>query len=578
MSLQLRITSLVDSYKIGMNNLHNHNFFEGSPTKVLKSYSNFTARKNAFFTFSDQSDGKLVVCGTRHTFKYIHDLYEDFFATDWSTVSDRLLEELESHFGGSPVIEHEAFIKDVCSLWALGYLPLEVRAVDEGTRYPIGLPIFTVKNTVEGFGWLVNNIETISSNTFYPMTNAATMIDQFYQQAKYYGEMSTPKEILDFWLPICVHNFEARGMFGTEHSLRVGLSSCIPFIGSDTFGVMGFAKQYYDFDYKLAPIAVSVRASEHADITRLISEFRYRGLKDDTEQYVMAKLAEHTTGIFSYVADSENYWRSISQYALANKEIILNRKDGTNGLPAKFVFRPDSSRLRPLEVICGLEVIEEVNTLDEVCGCTDDGQVVKEASTGKYYEVSPFSDLISDYAKYKFTEIPELEVKGSLQILWEIFGGSELDTPAGKMKFINPKVGLIYGEAISQKHQKEIYERMIELGFSVSNLVVGKGSYANLQGNTRDLFSMSFKQTFSLAKIDGEVVNLDQQKTPMGDVSKTSAKGLLMVDEDFNLHQEVSEEQEQTGLLTLLYKDGVFHKKQSIYDIKEKYFSQEIKK
>jgi nicotinamide phosphoribosyltransferase len=131
----------------------------------------------------------------------------------------------------------------------------------------------------------------------------------------------------------------------------------------------------------------------------------------------------------------------------------------------------------------------------------------------------------------------------------------------------------LYGEAISQKHQKEIYERMIELGFSVSNLIIGKGSYANLENNTRDLFSMTFKQTFSIAEIDGKRVNLDQQKTPMGDVSKKSAKGLLMVDENFTLHQEVSEETEQTGLLSLLYRDGNLVKKQTFMEIRSKYFS-----
>lgn len=524
MTIKLNIVSLVDSYKIGMNQLHNHSFFDGSPTKVLRSYSNFTARKNAYFEFSRHSDGKLVVCGTRHTFQYIHDLFQEFFETPLKTVELMIVEELTAHFGGDVYTDHIAFIEDIRKLHNLGYLPIEVRAVDEGSRYPIGLPLFTVKNTVDGFGWLVNNIETISSNTFYPMTNCATIIDQFYQQAKHYGEISTPKDVLDLWLPVSVHNFEARGMFGTEHSLRVALSSCIPFIGSDTFGVMRFAHQYYDYDFK-QPLAVSVRASEHADITRLLSEFRYRGITEDTELEVIKKLAENTTGIFSYVADSEDYFRTISTYALSAKDYILNRKDGTNGLPAKWVWRPDSSKKRPLEVICG----------DPESSC-------------------------------------ELERKGSLQLLWEVFGGVEVDTEVGKMKLINPKVGLLYGEAISIEHQAEIYERMIEIGFSVSNLIIGKGSFANLKGNTRDMFSMSFKQTFSLAEIDGKVVNLDQQKTPMGDTSKKSAKGLLMVDESFKLHQEVSPDVEQTGLLTLLYKDGVMCKKQSIYDIKEKYF------
>jgi nicotinamide phosphoribosyltransferase len=516
-----------DSYKLGMNQLHEHNFFENSPTKVVMSYSNFTPRKNAYFTFATE-DQRLVNFGIRHTVAYIHGLADDFFKTDISVIKHRLVVLLKSHYGGDVEVDHARFINDVLSLHRLGYLPLEYRAIDEGLKVPIGIPLFTVKNTHEDFSWLVNNFETLTSQLFWPMVNTATKIDQFYQQAKHYGELSTPKEVLDFWLPVSVHNFESRGMFGPEHSARAGAASCIPFIGSDTINAITFAAQYYDYNVeKDAPICVSVRASEHADITRLLSEFRYRGITEDTELEVIKKLAQHTTGIFSYVADSENYFRTISEYALAAKEWIINRKDGGNGLPAKWVWRPDSSKKRPLEVICG----------DPESSC-------------------------------------ELERKGSLQILWEVFGGVEVDTPAGKMKLINPKVGLIYGEAISQKHQKEIYERMIELGFSVSNLIIGKGSYANLENNTRDLFSMTFKQTFSIAEIDGKRVNLDQQKTPMGDVSKKSAKGLLMVDENFTLHQEVSEETEQTGLLSLLYRNGNMFKQQSFIAIKDLYFKQ----
>lgn len=571
MTIKLRISSLVDSYKIGMNKLHNHNFFEDSPTKVLGSYSNFTARKNTYFDFSEQSDGKLVICGTRHTFQYIHELFQVFFEENVCKVEDMIAEELSAHFGGDPYRDHIEFINDIKRLHSLGYLPLEVRAIDEGTRYPIGLPIFTVKSTVDGFGWVVNNIETIASNTFYPMTNCATIIDQFYQQAKFYGELSTPKEILDLWLPICVHNFEARGMFGTEHSLRAGLASCIPFIGSDTFGTMRFAEQYYDYDFKLNPIAVSVRASEHADISRLLAEFRYRGITEDTELEVIKKLAEHTNGIFSYVSDTENYYRTIYDYSKAAKEYILNRKDGSNGLPAKWVWRPDSSAKHPLEVICG-DFMVAPNTDSYSWDLVKDNGYDWALIDNKFHKVVLDKGYIKSFVEYDYKDVP-LEVKGSLNILWEVFGGEEMETPSGVLRFINPKVGLIYGEAISIEHQKEIYERMIETGYSVSNLVIGKGSYANLKGNTRDLFSMSFKQTFSLAEIDGEVVNLEQQKTPMGDQSKKSAKGLLMVDEGFNLYQEVSPEQEREGVLTLLYRDGVMVKQQSIYDIKDRYFS-----
>lgn len=573
MSIECPVEMMVDSYKMGMNQLHSHDMFEDSPTEVLMSYSNFTPRKNAYFTFSDFSDGNLVNFGQKQAMQYVHDKYQEFFNTEISVMENRLVEMLECHYGGNAKEDHSKFIKDLVGLHKLGYLPLEFRSVDEGVRYPIGLPLFTLKNTVEGFGWLVNNLETLLSTLVWPMVNTATSVDQFYQQAKYYGELSTPKDVLDLWLPVSNHLFEARGMFGPEHMTRSSACHALPFIGSDTVSSIPFLKQYYGYNPKEDnPVCVSIRATEHADITRLISEFRYRGITEHPEREVIKRLAESTTGMFSYVADSENYYRTISEYALSNKEVILNRKDGSNGLPAKWVWRPDSARLSPLEVICGYKVTEEWEDITSSYLETGYGEVFYETSSGKYFEVKDVSTENSYHPEMVYTEIDPLEVKGSLQILWEVFGGEEVGTLSGKMKLLNPKVGLIYGEAISQDLQKRIYERMIEQGFSVSNLIIGKGSYANLEGNTRDRFYISFKQTFSLAKIEGQIVNLDQQKNPLGDGAKKSAKGLLMVDEDFNLHQGVSEEIEKTGILTVLYKDGVFEKEQTIWDIKEKYF------
>lgn len=573
MSIECPVEMMVDSYKMGMNKLHSHNMFEDSPTEVLMSYSNFTPRKNAYFTFSEFSDGKLVNFGQKQAMQYVHDKYQEFFDTELSVMESRLVEMLECHYGGDAYQDHSKFIDDVKGLHKLGYLPLEFRSIDEGVRYPIGLPLFTLKNTVEGYGWLVNNLETLLSTLVWPMINTATSVDQFYQQAKHYGELSTPKEVLDLWLPVSNHLFEARGMFGPEHMTRSAACHAIPFIGSDTVSSIPFLKQYYGYNPKEdSPVCISIRATEHADITRLISEFRHRGITEHTEREVIKRLAESTTGMFSYVADSEDYYRTISEYAEYNKDAILNRKDGSNGLPAKWVWRPDSARLSPLEVICGYRVTEEWENITDSYSETEYGEVFYETSSGKYFEVKDTSTDNSYHQEMVYTEIDPLEVKGSLQILWDVFGGEEVETPVGKMKLLNPKVGLIFGEAISQDLQKRIYQRMIEQGFSVSNLIIGKGSYANLEGNTRDRFYISFKQTFSLAKIDGKIVNLEQQKNPLGDSSKKSAKGLLMVDEDFNLHQGVDEETEKTGILTVLYKDGVFEKEQTIWDIKDNYF------
>jgi len=552
--LALKAEALVDSYKIGMSQLHEREV-GGKTVKIKKSYSNFTARKNAYMNFSQHSDGKIIVYGIAHAFQFVIDVWDEtFFKMPKEEVIRRTAVRTMKHFGS--IEEHMLFLRHLSDLHDLGYLPIEVRAIDEGTRYEIGLPLFTTTNTVDYFGWLVNYIETIVSGLVWPMTNTATKIDQFYQQAKYYGQLSSPQDAYANWLPISVHEFGMRGYWGPEAAIRTSSAHSLFFMGSDTIAVMDFFEQYYQHPIETSePAASSVRASEHADVSRLLSEFRYCNpdVPDDiAEEFVMRELIETSHGIMSYVSDTENYFRTLRVFARRNMSAILDRKDSPSGLPAKFVFRPDSSLKTPLTVICGYRVL--LNVDDEHINPTD------------YTFVKPDECIKLNGVYYtehngEIIQLSEDEVKGSLKILWETFGGEEVDTEAGKMKLINPKVGLIYGEAISQSHQEEIYQRMIADGFSVTNLVIGKGSYASLENNTRDLFSMSYKQTFSIAEIDGEDVCLEQQKTPMGDVSKRSAKGLLRVElteDGYVLHQEQTLEQSLTGELKPLVENGKY--------------------
>lgn len=587
--------ALTDSYKVGMSILHELNVF-GHLVSITNSYSNFTPRKNAYMTFCDQSDGHIVVYGTRDTYQTIVAMWDrTFFSVSKNKMMKRLKRRTKNHFGS--IEDHRKFLADMESLHELGYLPLEVRAIDEGTKYPIGLPVFTVKATVPKYGWLVNFTETLSSGLIWPMINTATKVEQFYLQAKYYGELSAPKEVVEQWLPVCVPEFGMRGYRGAQDQIRTSSAHSLFFQGSDTQGVIDFFEQAYDANSDEDPIVVSVRASEHADISRMLSLFRHlaqaaldeceedkrsklhldfagRGVLaqdvlDNTELYVLEWFINNSTGIMSYVSDTEHYYRLLNTYAKKLRIDIELRKPREDGQPAIFVFRPDSSRRTPLTVICGYRIVESLpaSVAFEHYPITL-GQDECALIDGKYY--------LNE--KGTMIEISKEEAEGSLISLWNTFGGSEVETAAGLMKLINPSVGLIYGEAISQQHQKEIYERMIEMGFSACNVLTGKGSYASLENSTRDLFSMSYKQTFSEANSDGKLVNLEQQKTPMGDQSKKSAKGLLRVsleDGEYVLHQEQTEEQEQTGELTLLLKDGTFYKKQTLTDIKNKYLDKE---
>ena len=55
----------------------------------------------------------------------------------------------------------------------LGYLPIQIKSVPEGSRVNIKTPMIEITNTHDDFAWLVNYLETfMSCNIWQPMTSA----------------------------------------------------------------------------------------------------------------------------------------------------------------------------------------------------------------------------------------------------------------------------------------------------------------------------------------------------------------------------------------------------------------------
>jgi len=182
----------------------------------------------------------------------------------------------------------------------------------------------------------------------------------------------------------------------------------------------------------------------------------------------------------------------------------MSRKPDING-NAKVVFRPDSSD--PVKIICG----------------------DPDAPVG-----TP-------------------ERKGSLQCLWEVFGGT---INAAGYKVLDPHVGLIYGDSITLERCRSILARMSEAGFASGNIVFGIGSFT-YQYLTRDTFGFAMKATY------GEVNHVGREifKNPKTDSGvKKSAKGLLRVDYNesgqITLYDQQSWQGEKSGLLREVFRNG----------------------
>lgn len=86
---------------------------------------------------------------------FLNELTQDF----QEMFFDRDVEEVVAEYrhGIDGYVDLEVFDDShIRKLHALGYLPLEIRAVREGTPVPVRVPSLTIENTHSDFPWLVN--------------------------------------------------------------------------------------------------------------------------------------------------------------------------------------------------------------------------------------------------------------------------------------------------------------------------------------------------------------------------------------------------------------------------------------
>ena len=155
-------------------------------------------------------------------------------------------------------------------------------------------------------------------------------------------------------------------------------------------------------------------------------------------------------------------------------------------------------------------------------------------------------------------ELTEVEVKGAVQCLWEVFGGT---ITSNGFRTLDSHVGLIYGDSITMDRCHKILSRLADNGFSSDNVVFGIGSYT-YQYSTRDTLGFAVKSTYG--QINGEAVELF--KDPVTDSGiKKSAKGMIRVSFDestktFTMVDQITFDSflSDPGAMKLRYQDGEF--------------------
>lgn len=533
---------LSDCYKFA----HRALYPEG--TEIV--YSTLTPRANSYFPYSD----KMVSFGYEmFVDKWLVDHFNDnFFNLPLEVVLEDykyiVVNALGEDIGSTEHIEE---------LHKLGYLPLEIKALPEGTLVPMKVPVLTMVNTDPRFYWLTNFLETLLLSETFVTSTVATTAREFRKITESYARL-TSSDLSH--VPFQCHDFSERGQHGNEASLLSGVAHLTSFVGSDTIQASMVAHNYYGAQLDTEVVLKSVVASEHSVMQS------YGTDEINTFKTLLTRFPE---GILSLVSDTYDYWGILTEVLPDPeiKELIMARE-------GKLVIRPDSGD--PAKVIAGIPIFDgnhkknariwlrdNIGNVRKFLAKTDCNEVVITHVKGdiKYYVKE--DEVIEDY------ELTNEDI-GSLGILADTIGFTvnrkgytELDS----------HIGLLYGEGITIPVIKNILERMKQRRFASSNVVFGVGAYVYSVNVSRDSFGQAFKS--QMVVINGEEHQIFKDPKTDENHIKRSLKGCVRVDKDKNGKYYATdgltfEESCEPNELVTIFKDGKRTQFTTLRDIRER--------
>ena len=81
-------------------------------------------------------------------------------------------------------------MEPIIKLHKLGYLPIKIRAIPEGTLVPMGIPCIEITNTHPDFAWVVQWIECILQVELWKPCAHATIGHMYRELANDYYKMT----------------------------------------------------------------------------------------------------------------------------------------------------------------------------------------------------------------------------------------------------------------------------------------------------------------------------------------------------------------------------------------------------
>ena len=474
-------------------------------------------------------------------------------------------------------------------LHRLGYLPIALYTVPEGTSTAIGVPQNVFVNTHPDFAWLTNTLETLYSTYIWHIQIAAEVGKRYRKIVDEYVEKTCDPDVRAARM---LGDFSMRGQHCEVSAMKASAAWLCSFLNTATVPALMWLEDNYNCNIETEEVGYGALSFEHSTVT---SNYALDG---DEETLLKRALTEiYPNDNFSFLTDSYDHDNFLLNVVPACKDEILAH-NGT------ILFRGDSGD--PVEIIAGKKIEAVLLDEDELADLEDyfkdyayDNDIDGEETcyfniNGTFYKVffqpeytnerGAWTDtkywFIEDYnIKYEEVE-PSLELLGMVWYLDQIFG-STLNSKAYKV--LNPKVKAIYGDSMTPSRVKEAYERLAAQGYAINNVVFGVGSFSfmclesedgAMNPYTRDTFGYAIKATYG-EDANGNPVMIYKQ--PKALAWKKSPKGCIIVAPDGQSYTDGHTFEEAHGegvenLLELVFKDGKMVKETSLKEIRERMY------
>lgn len=516
-----------------MSDFYKQSHAEQYPEGITKLISYATARMSRMP--AEMCGDKLTVFGIQ---AYVKDfLIERFNDTFFNVPLEEAMAEYNEIIGETFPIKYVNTGKFE-ALHKLGYLPIEIGCLAEGTRVPIRsafelpegqcqVPFMYIINTHPDFAWLTEFLESVtSSEVWYPMAIANQAY--YYRQIvnKWYGATGCGRDTRKS----AISEFGFRGGKCSDAAIKASSAFLTSFNKTATIPAIKYIHDYYGDQYK--DIAGGMISTEHSVMCSNYA-VDLQELKDNAVVLKEGEIIKSPKeGTIYYLESADKFFvvaplgkkPSIdSKYALESWVNIIN--ETTQEVWNSYTINVEGTFLKRLfsEIYPAGAVSVVMDTYDYwknlwKCGRVElynsimhrDGTVFFRGDSGdpvdiicgynpkRYHSLDharlsrasiavgePFYvedehkyyELVKENGNDTYEVVDELpiSVRGTVELLWGMFGGTVNE--AG-YKVLDKHVRAIYGDSITPTRANEMYRRLAEKGFAACNVALGAGSFS----------------------------------------------------------------------------------------------------